>query len=74
MTTVEAALTAAEMAQLVVVLGRMRAQGRFALCQFLTACDHEMAGGIVLTSLPQGIVEGTYLVAGVTLAGTMREM
>ena len=74
MAAVQAELNDSEMAQLVIVISRMRAQGRFALIQFLSACDHEMAGGLVLTSMPKGIVEGTYLVAGVTLAGTMKEM
>lgn len=64
-------LTPSQMAQLVAVINRMRAQGRFALTQFLTACEHDIGGGLVMTSCPKGIVEATYLVAGVALVGTM---
>lgn len=74
MTAVDPALTTDEMTQLATVIGRMRSQGRFALSQFLSAFDHEMACGFVITSLPKGIVECTYLVAGVTLAATMKEL
>lgn len=74
MTAVQPELNPAQMAQLVLIVGRMRAQGRFALHQFLSACEHEMAAGLVVTSLPKGLVEATYLVAGVTLAGTLKLM